>query len=364
MNHNKDYYKSLELSKEASIEDVKIAYRRLAKKFHPDNKETGDDNRFRLITEAYSVLNDTHKKLEYDSIRGVSFGTFNGGFHFNTSDFSADQDLGDLYRDFFNRNYAHVEKNAEYSNANTTESIEGEDLEIEVIINLKEAYNGLQKDVSIKSGGLMMCHVCSGHGYPQGSASIMCSGCHGQGRKINLGSSGKKVGLCQKCKGRKRIPTTWCRSCGGKGHSFNTKNIKINIPAGISNDDKLRIAGQGTPGVNSKPGDLFVNIKLDPVHEHFRLAGSDLYTSCRIPIFTAFNGGQHTMKHIDGSDVSIDIPSGFTPGSDIVVKGKGITHPMRKVSGDLHVTVEVYLPNIVSDRAKELIDELGKELNK
>jgi molecular chaperone DnaJ len=358
---HRDLYADLGVTSKATSDEIKSAYRKLAFELHPDktNGDTGKQARFIEASKAHSILSNEKLKEEYDTLRDLinrppsrdRFTPFDFGFHFS----------GDL---------GSVRMNPVYASRVTMDPteqgpiIEGEDIEIELSLDLEDAIRGCNKPITLKSGALVPCSDCKGSGADPKSERVMCNECVGTGKKIlfNSQNHGKRTYVCTACKGIGSIPLTQCKRCSGKGKMPNEKELNVQVPAGVTDGDKLRIAGQGTPGINSAPGDLFVTIRVKE-HPSYTKKGLDLYTICRVPLLQALKGGSLEFEHIDGKVLKLRIPGPITPGkSRTTLKGKGITHPSRKVSGDLHLQFEVAFPKEMSPKAQELIEQLGVEL--
>lgn len=360
----KDYYEELGLKKEASIDDIKSAYRKLARKWHPDTNQNNSEaqQKFVQINEAHRVLSNNELKRAYDSARSPS-SVFFGIGGFGTGNRTTDININfDMFNDFFGGSVNATRNNPV---GDTSQIVEGEDIELHIAISLEDAVRGCYKEIDIQSGKLTICTDCKGTGSQIGGARITCSQCGGSGSRISFAmnpAGGRKTKKCDNCKGEGSIPLNPCKTCRASGKIYHSKKLNIYIPAGVSDGDKLRIAGQGTPGINSSPGDLFIIIQIQK-HEIYHREGMDLFCVHRVPLVVALKGGKSVIHHIDGTDLTITIPSGIEAGStSLRVKGKGLNHPMRHVSGDLYVSLEVELPKTKNPKILEIIDMLEREI--
>lgn len=354
----RDYYKDLDLQSTASVEEVKASYRKLARKWHPDlNKEKGAEAKFKIINEASSILSNEKVKKEYDEARShfsrIPFTHVAGSSRHAESEFTAD------YQDLFNSFFTNASRF--HPEGHVAQTIEGEDIEITIAISLEDAVRGCNKEIEAKSGKLTVCSPCEGRGAQKDSSTVLCSQCGGSGRKINFGlhiNRSVRSNKCSNCKGEGRIPVNPCKECTGTGRVYHSRKVIVNIPAGVSDGDKLRVAGQGSPGVNSAPGDLYITIRVNDHDSYFR-KGMDLHCTHRVPLVVALKGGKCSMRHIDGNDLTFTVPSNMEAGSTMMrIKGKGMCHPMTRVTGDLYVHLEVALPRNQSPKVMELLDQL------
>ncbi|MGC9066941.1 MAG: molecular chaperone DnaJ [Minisyncoccia bacterium] len=358
----KDYYEILGVPKDASQEEIKKAFYKLAHKYHPD--KGGDAEKFKEINEAYQVLSDPEKRAQYDkfgaAFEGVGAQGFEG-FNWNNVNFNEPFgfsfegfDFGDIFSDFFG-----AEKTTKKTNDNR-----GRDLEITTEITLEEAASGVKKDLSFRT--YVICEHCSGKGYEPGSGLKTCPTCKGEGviretKKTFFGAFTQII-ECPKCHGRGKIPEEPCHVCGGDGRYYATKHLTIEIPQGIRNNETIRIKGGGEAGILGAPsGDLYVKIKIKP-HPVFERKGDDLFTTITITFPEATLGTEKEIKTLDGKTVVLKIPAGTDSGEIFRLRNKGIKHFSNSGFGDLYVTVKVKTPKDLSKRAKELLEELKKEM--
>jgi len=370
----KDYYKILGVNKNASQDEIRKAFHKLAHQYHPD--KGGDAEKFKEINEAYQVLSDPAKRAQYDRYGQVfdraGAGSNAGGFDFSNFnwenfDFGSDfgtsgsssfgSDIFDLFPDFFG------ERSESKSRKKKTDN-RGRDIEIDTNITLEEAAFGTEKEISFRT--YIKCDNCNGSGYEPGSKQKTCSECKGEGfiryRQRTIFGEFTQIRDCPKCKGRGKIPEKPCRKCGGDGRIYDFKKIKISIPAGIRDKETIRIKGEGEAGLFGAPsGDLYAKINILP-HPIFERKNDDLYTSIFISFPEAILGTKKEIKALDGKKIILKIPAGTNSGEIFRLRGKGIKHFNSLGYGDLYVTVKIKTPQKVSSKAQKLLEELEEEL--
>lgn len=355
---NKDYYEILGVSKNASADEIKKAYRRLARQHHPDvNKEAGSEEKFKEINQAYQILGDERKRTQYDQFGtaegfpGGGFGGFGGGFEGFGGGFEGFGDLGDLFDTFFGGRGRTQRRGG---------PIMGNDLKVEATITLEEAAEGTEREIEISH--LVKCKKCKGSGAKAGSVPKKCSQCNGTGQvrrsqRTILGSF-TQVGTCPACHGVGHVIDKPCSECHGKGLERERAKIKVNIPAGIDNGYKLKVSGKGDVGERGGPnGDLFVFIRVKR-HPIFRRDGADLYYKTEVSVTQAALGDEIEVPTIDGY-LSLKIPKGTQPATTFRVREKGMPHLYSKHKGDLYVLVEVKVPTNLSHKQEELLKEFA-----
>lgn len=355
----KNYYDILGISKGASSDEIKRAYRKLAHQHHPD-KGGGDTEKFKEVNEAYQVLGDEKKRQQYDTY-GETFdqAARNGGGYggspfgdFNGAGFNVDFDLGDIFGDIFGGR----EERASRRNR-------GIDLEMGLQLTFEEAVFGVEKTVTLEKQD--KCKTCGGSGAEPGTKVSTCSKCHGQGsiivnRRTIFGQVQSRT-TCDKCQGQGKVPEQPCKTCNGNGVLRQEKTLTVKIPAGIDNGQRVRVGGEGEAGYRgSSPGDLYLVMQVKP-HKNFVRDGTSLHTELPISFTQAALGSKRIVKTLDG-DIELKIPSGTQSASVFKIKGKGVpfvNQPDRR--GDLLITVRVVVPHKLSKREKELLKELAKE---
>jgi molecular chaperone DnaJ len=374
-----DYYEILGVSKNASPEEIKRAYRELVQKYHPDKyygkPEYQEMNeKFKKINEAYQVLSDPEKRRLYDQY-GASFeqaratGGFAGfdgfrdwatyaeamreagqGFQFDFTDFGLG-DLGDIFSEFFGT-----------SQKRRTHSKRGRDLHLEITLDFKEAVFGTEKEISLDKFNL--CPECHGSGVAKDSKFITCSNCHGAGQITRLQSTFfgqiRATTTCPKCGGEGKIAEKKCLKCNGDGRIRERKTLKVRIPAGINEGETIILRGQGEAGARGgSVGNLYLTFHIKP-DSFFKRKGYDILTEEEISISQAVLGGKTRIKTIDG-EVVLKIPPGTKSGQVFKLKGKGVPYLKGRGRGDHLVTVNIKIPKNLTRRQKELLEELQKE---
>jgi len=348
----KDYYKILGVEAGASKEDIKKAFRKLASQYHPD-KKTGDESKFKEVSEAYSVLGDEKKRAEYDSY-GKSFGGNNfNGFDFNNmAGFGqgVEFDLGDIFE-----NFSDV-----FGGFASQRQKRGHDISIDIEIDFKESIFGTSRTVLLKKNSV--CDNCDGSGAETGSKMITCDVCNGQGRvremRRSVLGSFATVRECDHCRGTGKIPEKKCSTCGGIGIVKKDTEIKISIPAGIENGEVIRMPSQGEAIASGVSGDLYVKLHVKP-DKHIRREGTNLIVDLPIKLTDALLGTKKTINTLDGEQ-SVTIAAGVKNGDILVIKDKGVVINSNR-RGDFKLKIVIELPNKLSKKAKKLVEELKEE---
>ena len=356
----KDYYQILGVERNATKDDIKRAYRKLAKKYHPDlnpeNKEEAEE-KFKEISEAYEVLVDDKKREIYDKygeegLKGRVFG--DEGFTWN--DFSHFSDIGDIFggfgsffRDFFG--FSSRQQNR------------GRDVVTRVTIDLKSAITGTEKEVKVRIYGT--CPVCNGTGAAPGSEVKVCPACGGTGQKKVVKQNGffqfVSVTTCDVCHGTGKVIEKKCPNCGGTGRVMQDKTLIVKIPPGINDGDALRIRGKGeTPEGGGLPGDLYVYVNINMPFGVVR-NGRNLKRVIKIPYPVAVLGGEIDVETADGIE-KLKISPGTESGTELVIRGRGVPPFGGGRRGDFIVHIEIDVPKKLSKRAKGLIKELADEI--
>ncbi len=373
---SKDYYEMLGVSKTATEDEIKKAYRRLAKQYHPDahtgEKEKKDaEMKFKEISEAYSVLSDSNKRAQYDrfgsNFENAGFGGGGasgfGGFDFSGFSGGIDIDLDDILGSVFGGGFGGFNSNKKSGPS------KGADLRYNMTISFEEAAFGTKKEISISRNE--KCDTCHGSGAKPGTSAVTCDKCHGTGKiqvvQNTIMGQISTVRTCDKCGGEGRIVPNPCDKCSGRGTVKKVKKIEINIPSGIDNGQAISLRGEGDVGKKGGPnGDLFVVVNIAP-HKIFKRKGFDIYFDMSIPFTKATLGGTISVPTLEG-DTDFDIPAGTQPGSKFKIKNKGIPNIRGTSRGDLEFTVNVEIPKKLTDKQRELLTEfantMGEEVNK
>ena len=351
----RDYYEVLGVSKGASDDELKKAYRKLAKQYHPD-LNPGDktaEAKFKEVNEAYEVLSDKEKRAKYDQFghAGVdpNFGAggFNGGgFGFDMGDI----DLGDIFGSFFGGGFGGG------SSRQRTGPMKGETLRAAVTITFEEAAFGCEKEIVLNR--TETCEDCHGTGCAPGTTAEVCPDCHGSGTiRIQRGGGAftfATTTTCPKCNGKGKIIHQPCKSCGGTGTTRKQRKITVNIPAGIDNGQAVSLRGQGGAGRNGGPaGDLLISVTVRP-HAFFKREGTSVYLDHPVTFLQATLGAELEIPTIDGK-VKWNLPAGTQPGTTFRLRGKGIPSVNGRGRGDQYVTVRVQIPTSLNGEQKEAL---------
>jgi molecular chaperone DnaJ len=355
----KDYYKVLGVSSDASEKDIKKAYRKLASQFHPDKNE-GDasaEKRFKEISVAYDVVGDPEKRKEYDEVRrigpmGRAFGDrggFGAGPSSQTGGRGASFDVGDL-SDLLGGIFGGSGRAAGGQNRSGGPR-KGADLSAKLNLTFVDAVTGVTTSVHVTSDGA--CTTCFGSGAAPGTQPEVCRRCNGRGVLDDNQGLFSLSQPCDQCGGRGRIVTSPCSACGGSGLTRRSRQVKVRIPAGVKNGQKIRLPGRGAPGVNGgPPGDLVVELHVGR-HELFRRRGQDLALTVPITVVEAANGADIKVPTINGSAKTLRIPPGTPSGRTFRIRGAGVE--TTKATGNLLVTVEVMVPTELTDEQREAL---------
>lgn len=346
----KDYYKILGVSRDASPEEVKKAYYRLAHKYHPD--KGGDEGKFKEINEAYQILSDREKRTQYDRY-GRTFDGTGPGFDFSGFGFQdfAGFDLGDLFGDFFK------------SSQGEKDLRRGEDIRIDIEIALQETLKGFKRKIEIEK--LVTCPRCQGNGAEPGTSVKKCFTCGGTGRvqqvKRTFFGSITRSTFCPECGGEGQKPEKPCNVCRGEGRIHKKSETEISVPPGIDTQQILRFAGKGQAGRRGgRPGDLFVRIFIKP-HPVFERRGDDLYMKKSVSFSQAVLGDEVEIPILGGKKILLKIPKGTSSGKVFRVRGKGVPRFSTLRRGDMYVEIQVEIPQRLNRRQKELLEKLKKE---
>ena len=361
MAEKRDYYEVLGIQKGASEDEIKKAYKKLARKYHPD-MNPGDkeaEEKFKEVNEANEVLSDPEKKARYDQFgfagvdpnygAGAGGGAYGGGFDFG--------DLGDIFGSFFGGGFGGGQRR----NPNAPQR--GESIRASVSVSFTEAAFGCEKSVTLERSE--QCPTCKGNGCASGTTPEICPDCHGTGtvqtrRQTPMGVFASN-GPCRKCGGTGRLIHQPCPDCRGTGAVRKRKTIKVNIPAGIDHGQTISLRGQGNAGRNGGPaGDLLITVMVQP-HELFRRDGVDVFCEAPITFAQAVLGAELEIPTIDGK-VKYSIPEGTQTGTVFRLKGKGIPVLNGRGRGDQYVTVTIETPRNLNKEQKEALRRFSETL--
>lgn len=356
-NGMKDYYEILGIKRGASKDEIKKAFRSLASKYHPD-KKTGDEAKFKEISEAYAILGDDSKRAEYDTMGSYTaggqgggpwggFGGFQGGMNGQGFEF----DLNDIFENFGDMFGG--------ARAGARRPSRGHDVSVDIELSFKESVFGTRRSLKLMKNGV--CASCKGTGARSGTDMTECATCNGNGkiretRQSILGQFAT-VRECSACRGLGKVPKEKCPDCGGFGVRRTEDVIDLNIPAGIEHGEMIRMAGRGEAVQGGVPGDLYVKLHVQ-THPTIKRDGDTLTTTVKVKLTDALLGTTYSVETLDGA-VDIKIPEGVKHNEQLRIKNKGV--PDGSTRGDFLVKVQIDMPQKLSKQAKKLIEELKKE---
>ena len=350
---SEDYYAVLGIGRDASDEDIRRAYKNIAKKDHPD-RNPGDksaEERFKKANEAYAVLSNVEKKRHYDQWGNV--GPSQGGWPAGGDPFSNFQDI---FADMFGGG-----RRRGPSQHDPAAQVRGEDIQIVQRISLKDSMLGCSKEMSLElpTG----CDDCGGTGAKKGTSRTRCNGCGGAGHVVIKQGFMSITHPCGKCAGRGDVVETPCVKCRGEGQVARKKKISVTIPPGIDTGQQLRVTAAGVAGRNGGPaGDLYVIVEVEPM-SNWRREGSDLVTMQLIDLFTASKGGAVNLELPSGKKIDVTVPAGTQPGTEITSRDNGMPSVRsQNARGNLRVLINVKIPEVTSERGRILLGALEKEL--
>ncbi len=350
MADKRDYYEVLGVGREATEEDIKKSFRRLAFQFHPDQNHNSDaEGKFKEINEAYEVLSDPEKRTAYDhfghSGSGGAFGNGFGGFDFGG--------YGNIWDSFFGGMAANAARAAE----------RGADLETTLMIKFEEAVFRCEKEISVMR--TEVCPTCSGTGAKVGTSPKRCTNCNGTGqvRRVQQNVFGRFTNImaCPRCHGEGRIVTDPCPECRGKGMTEKKRTISVKVPAGIDGNMQIRLQGEGDAGIQGvSSGNLYVRLAVSP-HKLFTREGDSIHYELPLNFAEAALGAEVEVPTLDGK-TKLKIPTGCQHGKVFTIKGEGVPHLNGGGRGDELVTVRIMTPDRLTKEQKKLFEELAKSL--
>ena len=343
-----DFYETLGVQKGADDKELKSAYRKLAMQFHPD-RNPGDKTcevRFKEINEAYETLKDPQKRATYDRFGHAAFE--NGGANGFAGGFG-----GGGFADIFEDIFGDMMGGRQRRSASGRER--GADLRYNMEISLEEAYSG--KTAQIRVPASVSCAECSGSGARPGTQPVTCSMCSGSGRVRAAQGFFSIERTCPQCQGRGQTIKDPCGRCAGQGRVTEERSLSVNIPSGIEDGTRIRLASEGEAGLRGGPsGDLYIFLSVKP-HEFFQRSGADLYCKVPISMTTSALGGSFEVATLDGTQTRVRVPEGTQNGRQFRLKGKGMPVLRQAVIGDLYIQVAVETPQNLSKRQRELLEE-------
>ncbi|MDO4581103.1 MAG: molecular chaperone DnaJ [Bacillota bacterium] len=354
MADKRDYYQVLGVSRDASAEEIKKAYKKMAKQYHPDlnpDSKTAEE-KFKEVSEAYSVLSDDNLRARYDQFGhndpGAGYGGFGGGF-------GGAGGFGDIFETFFGGGFG----GAQARDPNAPQA--GSDLRADISVTFEEAAKGVEKEISVSR--MEACEHCGGSGAKRGTSREKCAACGGTGRVRTTQSTPfgqfQTVRDCPTCHGTGSIIKEPCPQCSGSGRQRNSRTLKVKIPPGVDTGSRLRMAGEGDGGANGGPfGDLYIYIKVKP-HKFFRRDGDNVLCEFPLSFSEAALGTEIDVPTLEGK-VKLNIPEGTQTGTTFRLRGRGFPKLRGYGRGDQHVKVKVLTPTKLSEQQKELLRQLGE----
>lgn len=359
MSNKRDYYEVLGITKSASKDEIKKAFHKLAHKLHPD-KASGDAEKFKEVSEAYSILSDDKKRAEYDSYGRVfsdaAGGAGQGGFAGGNFDFSQFQDafqngfgfdFGDVFNDFF-------------AGQGGGRMRRGRDISIDLELTFKESVFGVERKVLLAKTA--KCDTCHGSGAEPGTSLETCTHCNGSGKLHETSNSifgtVTMESPCRFCRTTGKVPKSKCHTCRGEGVYRKQEEVEIVVPPGIEGGEMIRLTGAGEAAAGGTSGDLYVKIHVRP-DPRFKKDGPNIVTELNIKLSDALLGSEYSIPTLDGDD-TVSVPPGVTHGELLRIPGKGVPNNRGK-RGDLYVKVKITLPTKLSREAKKLIEKLKEE---
>lgn len=345
---NRDYYEILGVPRTASADEIKSAFRKLARQYHPDvSKEADAEEKFKEINEAYSVLSDPEKRARYDRFGRAGLGDMGGA-----PDFSVH--FEDIFEELFGLGSGRSRRNAPRR---------GRDLQMAIQLTFEEAVFGVEKEITFERDET--CSTCRGSGAEPGSSISTCSTCGGRGevRQVRQTFIVQMVETvtCPKCQGRGQIIEKLCHTCNGRGLERKRVTKRVNIPAGVDSGMQIRLPGEGQPGANGGPnGNLFLAVDVLP-HEFFQRKGEDILLYLDINIAQAVLGAEIEVPTVDGKE-KLEIPAGTQPGRVFTLRGKGVPRLRQGGRGDQQIIVNVEIPTKLTAEQRELFEKLARTL--
>lgn len=351
--NKRDYYEVLGVAKDATADEIKRAFRKLAKKYHPDvSKEPDAAEKFKEAQEAYAVLSDETKRSQYDQYGHAAFDQMNGGAGFDFSDF----DFSDIFDGLFGSSFGGFGGFGRRQSNNGAR--DGADKLMRINLSFEDAVFGTKKKINIDVNS--ECRSCHGKG---GHGEKTCSTCHGKGvvtqqQRTILGAFMTQT-TCPDCNGKGRVFDKTCADCHGKGFVRENKNVDVKIPAGVDNGSRLRLAGKGDAGINGgADGDLYLEFAVKE-HPIFIRDDYDIYLEVPITITDAVLGCKKEIPTLYG-DVKLNIPAGSQSGDKLRIKDRGVTHINSSTKGDMYIILKVVIPTKLDRNQKKHFEELAK----
>ena len=375
MAEKKDYYEILGVSKSATDDELKKAYRKMAKKYHPDanpNNKAEAEKKFKEVNEAYEVLSNPQKRKMYDQFGttdpsgagfggGGPFGGGNGYYSYTTSDFGDFGDLGDIFSSFFGGGFGGQRANQRRNNGPR----KGDDLNLNIEISFVDSFLGVEKEMTVTRQE--KCTECNGTGAKKGTNPIKCPTCNGTGQVTSFQNTilgrVQTTRTCNECRGTGEIIKEPCENCHGKGTVRRTPKVKVKIPAGINDNQTVVLRGQGNPGTKGGPaGDLFITVRVKKSNI-YRREGNNVYCDIPVTITQAALGAELEIPMVDGSKEKYRIPEGTQTGTQFTIRSKGFKSLNSTAQGNFIFKTVVQTPKRLSKEQRELLVALAKTMN-
>lgn len=356
----RDYYEILGVERGADADAIKKAFRKLAMQYHPDrnagNKEA--EQRFKEINEAYDVLKDEQKRAAYDRFGHQAFEGGMGGAGAGGFDFSGS--FSDIFEDLFGEFTGQRRRGPGGGGAQAR--ARGSDLRYNLQISLEDAFRGKQQTITLTTA--VACDSCSGSGAEKGAEPVTCTTCSGRGKIRAQQGFFTVERTCHVCQGTGKIIENPCRKCAGTGTTRKDKSLAVNIPAGVEEGTRIRLAGEGEAGMRGgAPGDLYIFLSVKP-HPLFRREGPNIHCNVPIAMTTAALGGNIEVPTIDGGRVKVTIPEGTQTGHQFRLRGKGMSVLRAPSRGDMYIHAQVETPMHLNKKQKDLLKEFDKTTGK
>ena len=375
MAEKKDYYEILGVSKSATDDELKKAFRKKAKQYHPDanpDNKAEAEAKFKEVNEAYEVLSDPQKRRMYDQFGtadpgqagfggGPFGGGFNGSYSYSTSDFGDFGDLGDIFSSFFGGGFGGQRASSRKNNGPR----KGEDLEMSIDISFEESFLGVEKEIVITRQET--CSTCSGTGAKKGTHPIKCPTCSGTGQVSSFQNTilgrVQTTRTCSECRGTGEIIKEPCENCHGKGTVRKNPKVKVKIPAGINDNQTVVLRGEGNPGIKGGPsGDLYITVRVRK-NSIFRREGNNVYCDIPVTITQATLGAEIEIPMVDGSKEKYKIPEGTQTGTQFMIRSKGFKSINSSTQGNFIFKIIVQTPKKLTKEQRDLLIALAKTMN-
>ena len=356
----RDYYETLGVGRTADAEEIKKSFRKLAMQHHPDRNpgDKGAEAKFKELNEAYDVLKDPQKRAAYDQLGHAAFEQGGGGRGGGGFDFNFNSNFADIFDEMFGDFMGGGRGRAGGGQGGQGGQARGSDLRHNLEITLEDAFKGTTANIRVPTA--VSCGVCQGTGAEGASRPATCNQCNGQGRVRTQQGFFTIERTCPTCQGSGKIIKNPCTICTGSGRVKREKTLQVNVPPGVEEGTRIRLAGEGEAGMRGAPaGDLYIFLSVKP-HRFFQREGADLHCRVPIPLTTAALGGTIEVPTIDGARARLSIPSGTQPGQQFRMKNKGMSVLRKSDRGDLYIEIAVETPVNLTRKQQDLLREFEK----